>query len=90
MAQFHYYYIFNYNGYYSGLTYERLVLDSERQFTNTAVDKLNEHGLSNTAHHEGLPKETKVLATEGLSSSINKLECSITKVSGQCIATHLK
>ena len=43
-----------------------------------AIDKLNGHGLSNTACHEHLPKKTKVMqyyvATEGLPGSTNKLE----------------
>ena len=45
---------------------------------DTAIDKLNRCGLSNTAGHEHLPKQSQVnavLATEGLPCSTNKSEC---------------
>ena len=47
-------------------------------YMTLAANKLNEHGLSNTAHCERLPKKTKVmgvLATERLPHSTNKSEC---------------
>ena len=49
-----------------------------RTLYDTAVNKLNGHGLSNTACHECVPKKTKVtwyvLATEGLPGSADKSE----------------
>ena len=42
-------------------------------YMTPAVDKLNGHGLSNTARCERLPKTTNaVLATEGLPGTTNK------------------
>ena len=47
-------------------------------YMTLAVNKVNGHGLSNTAHRERMPKKTKVtqyyIATEGLPGSINKSE----------------
>ena len=53
---------------------------------DTAVDKLNKRGFSNTASRERLPKKSAkeessntVLATEGLPGSTNKSKCFIYK-----------
>ena len=39
-----------------------------------AIDKIDGHGLSNTACHERLPRRL-ILATEGILNSSNKTEC---------------
>ena len=52
-----------------------------------AVDKMDEHGLSNTAHHA---KVMWVIATEGLSNSSNEMESFRYKVSGKICSDAFK
>ena len=60
-------------------------------YMTLTVNKINGRGLISTVVHECLPKKTKVIryyvATEGLSERWN---ASVIKMSGKCIATHLK
>ena len=62
-------------------------------YITLAVDEINGCGLNTTVHHEHLPKKTMgnaVLATEGIPESSTRWSAPVIKVSGQCVAMHLK
>ena len=48
-------------------------------YMTLTVNKMDGHGLSNTAPHERLPKKTNVMCTEETPNSSNKMECFIYK-----------
>ena len=50
-----------------------------------AVNKLNGHGLSNSAHHERLPKKTKIMryCLQNYLTILTSWSISVIKVSGQ-------